>query len=194
MNRENPHPIPPAFDDMRHLRKKTKQGYLIQHPLVHHRPPDKPGSTPATALETAPNGYTSTAELSARHGIPKPRLRRILRASLTPLWVKAHMLQRCWPSKPAAAILEKYKQRRTLPEAPPTGYITAAAARQHLRVSRTTLSNYSLRRILHPLQGRQRGSSGPAHFFLLSEVEHLAGTLRIKRQKALLQLQAKLTP
>lgn len=74
----------PAFDDLRHLRRKTEKGYLIVHPLVHHRAPDKPGSTPGTALTSAPAGYTTTADLAARYHLPKARIRRILRASSSP--------------------------------------------------------------------------------------------------------------
>lgn len=181
-------PCPPAFDDLRHLRRKTEKGYLIVHPLVHHRAADKPGSTPAKALTSIPAGYTTTAELARRYNIPKARTRRILRARLSPLWAKLPMLSQAWPNKEAPAILEEHLQLQQLPENPPPGSLTAAAACKLLGISRSALCHHYKAGHITAIQGRQTGSTGSRQFYTKPEIERLRAHLLAHRLRTLQSL------
>lgn len=179
----------PAFDDLRHLRRKTEKGYLIVHPLVHHRAPDKPGSTPGTALASTPAGYTTTAALAARYHLPKARIRRILRARISPLWIKPHMLHRAWNTREATAILDECRARQQLPETPPPGCLTAAAVCKALGLCRSSLTRHYKAGHIKAVQGRQPGSTAMKHFYPESEVERLRAHLLAYRLRALQSLQ-----
>ena len=179
----------PAFDDLRHLRRKTEKGYLIVHPLVHHRAPDKPGSTPGTALTSAPAGYTTTADLAARYHLPEDKIRRILRAKISTLWIKPHMLKRAWRTKEATAILDEWRARQQLPETPPPGTLTAAQVCKTLGLSRSSLARHYKAGHINAVQGRQPGSTGTQHFYTAAETERLRAHLLTYRIQALKHLQ-----
>lgn len=179
----------PAFDDLRHLRRKTARGYLIIHPMVHHRAPDKPGSTPGTALARVPAGYTSTAELAARYNLPVARIRRILRARISPLWIKPHRLHRAWNTREATAILDEDRARQQLPENPPPGCLTAAAVCKALGLCRSSLTRHCKAGHINAVQGRQPGSAATKHFFPETEVERLRAHLLAYRLRFLQSLQ-----
>ena len=75
MSRENPRPVPPAFDDLRHMRRHTPGGWLIVHPLVHHPVPVR-AARPAVPK---PPGYVTTRALCAAFGLGPRTVRRIVR-------------------------------------------------------------------------------------------------------------------
>lgn len=184
MSRENPRPIPPAFNDLRHLRRHTPGGWLIVHPLVHHPEPVRAAS-PAVPK---PTGYATTRELSAAFGLGSRTVRYIVR-DLRAVRVAADGTQSCnaYPAAAARRRLTRAAELRSLPTSPPPGHITAQQAMQLLQCSRSALTRYSRTGQLHTIAGRDQANTRSLHFFPLAEVQALR-TRRISAHQHKLQL------
>lgn len=189
MSRENPRPVPPAFDDLRHLRRHTPGGWLIFHPLVHHPEPVR-AARPAVPK---PPGFVTTRELCADFGLGPRKVRHILRG-LRAVRVATDDTQPCnaYPAAAARRLLTRSAALRSLPTSPPPGHITAQQAMQLLQCSRSALTRYSKTGQLHTIAGRDQANTRSLHYFPLAEVQALR-THRINtRRQQLAQLLAPL--
>ena len=183
MSRENPRPVPPAFDDLRHLRRHTPGGWLIQHPLIKH-PEPKPAPRPPVPK---PPGYVTTRALCAAFGIGPRTVRHIVRG-LRAVRVATDGTQPCnaYPAASARRKLASAAALRSLPTSPPPGHITARQAMQLLQCARSALTRYSRTGQLHPIAGRDQANTRSLHYFPLAEVQALR-TRRISAHQHKLQ-------
>ena len=181
--KENPRPVPPAFDNLRHLRRHTPGGWLIQHPLIKH-PEPKPAPRPPVPM---PRGYTSTRALCAAFGLGPRTVRRIVRG-LRAVRVATDGTQPCnaYPAAAARRRLTRSAALRSLPTSPPPGHITARQAMQLLQCARSALTRYSRTGQLHPIAGRDQANTRSLHYFPLAEVQALR-TRRISAHQHKLQ-------
>lgn len=179
MSRETPHPVPPAFDDLRHLRRHTPGGWLIQHPLIKH-PEPKPAPRPPVPI---PRGYTSTRSLCQEFEMSPQQVRGLCR--------RLHHVHatipgttqpgNAYPAAPARRKLASAAKLRSQPTAPPPGYITARQTMQLLQCARSALTRYTKTGQLHPIAGRDQANTRSLHYFPLAEVQ----ALRTRRISAL---------
>lgn len=190
MSRENPRPVPPAFDDLRHLRRHTPGGWLIQHPLIKH-PEPKPEPRPPVPM---PRGYTSTRSLCQEFEMTPQQVRGLCR--------RLHHVHATMPGStqpgnayPAAAArrrLTRSAELRSLPTSPPPGHITARQAMQLLQCSLSSLTRLTKGNMLHPIPGRNSSNTRSLLYYPLAEVDSLR-THRINtHRQQLAQLHAPL--
>lgn len=183
MSRENPRPVPPAFDDLRHLRRHTPGGWLIVHPLVHHPEPVR-AARPAVPK---PPGYVTTRSLCANFGLSPRTVRRIL-CDLRSVRVATEGSPPCnaYPAANARRRLARTTALRSLPTAAPPGYITARQSMQLLQCGRSSLTRYTKAGQLNPIAGRNQANTRSLQYFPLAEVQALR-TCRIDAHQHKLQ-------
>ena len=183
MSRENPRPVPPAFDDLRHLRRHTPGGWLIVHPLLHHPEPVR-AARPAVPK---PPGYVTTRSLCEDFGLSPRTVRRIL-CGLRSVRVATEGTLPCmaYPAADARRRLARSAALRSLPTAAPPGYITARLAMQLLQCGRSSLTRYTKNGQLHPIAGRDQANTRNLQYFPLAEVQALR-TRRISAHQHKLQ-------
>ena len=189
MSRENPRPVPPAFDDLRHLRRHTPGGWLIVHPLLHHPVPVR-AARPAVPK---PPGYVTTRALCAAFGLGPRTVRRIVRG-LRAVRVATDGTQPCnaYPAAAARRRLTRAAELRSLPTSPPPGHITARQAMQLLQCSLSSLTRLTKGNLLHPIPGRNSSNTRSLLYYPLAEVDSLR-TRRINtHRQQLAQLHAPL--
>lgn len=167
--RENPPRIPPAFDDLRHLRRHTPRGWIIQHPLISQAPaPARP------ILHTRPPGYSTARELAESAGITLRHVHRICRNLQSQLCITPpHRRTLLFPTSAAAPLCQAAAARKKLPTTPPLGYITAAAARQQLGgISPSTLYRWTQQGRLSRIPGRSHTRPHIlTHFYKLETIQ-----------------------
>lgn len=164
--RENPPRIPPAFDDLRHLRRRTASGWIIQHPLITPAP-----EPPAlNILQNRPPGYSTARELAQHSGLTVRHVHRLCRA-LTSLRLAARpVFVSIYRTAEAKPLCQAAAQRKKLPTTPPPGYITAAAARQKLGgISPSTLNRRAQAGQLARIPARSQNRPSAFTFFYTKE-------------------------
>ena len=180
MSRENPRPIAPAFDDLRHLRRHTPGGWLIEHPLLRHPapPPQYPAALPA--------GYISTVTLCRRFGLKNWQVRSACRniRKIT-VHIPGQRPVNTYPERLAIARLQKLVTDRKNPCSPPVGYLSPAEAMSRLICSNTTLVRMRRRGQLRTVQGRIASNGNTIFFYSAEDVEHCRQLLFDRRTRIL---------